>query len=58
MTQNARTRDQHDREADDVKERASATTDPAKDPGPRGNPSIEADSVARGKEKLERVKPY
>jgi hypothetical protein len=58
MTENTRTRDQHDPEADDVKARASATTDPAKDPGPRGNPPVEADSVARGEEKLERVKPY
>jgi hypothetical protein len=57
MTQHTDTRDQHDRDAEEIKDGASAT-DPAKDPSPRGNPPVEEDSLARGKEKLERVKPY
>jgi hypothetical protein len=42
----------------DARRRASAKTDPATGPGPRANPPVEQDSVERGREKLERVKPY
>jgi hypothetical protein len=35
-----------------------ATVKPHENPGPRGNPEIERDSLEKGLEKLERVKPY
>lgn len=38
--------------------KASETVRPHENPGPRGNPEIEQDSLERGIEKLERVKPY
>jgi hypothetical protein len=57
-TETREERQQSTRDADELKERASATTDPADNPGPRGNPPTEQDSVERGEDKLERVKPY
>jgi hypothetical protein len=56
MTDQMDTATQQDIDA--ARERASAKTDPATGPGPRANPPVEVDSVARGREKLERVKPY
>jgi hypothetical protein len=52
---------QQDRSKERAAEAEQASTrqqDPARNPGPRGNPPIDEDAVARGKERWERVKPY
>lgn len=34
------------------------TQDPAKNPGPPGNPEVEEESVSKGQEKLDRTLPH
>jgi hypothetical protein len=42
----------------DPRANQAQTVKPHENPGPRGNPEIEHDSLEKGLEKLERVKPY